>query len=367
MTQNSDQQRRADYFQRSSQLIQIDNAQLQHLFASNEAQIGWGQSQTLTIEGNKFFVKRIPMTDLEFNNMFSTKNLYDLPTYYNYGVGSAGFGIFRELVAHVKTTNWVLNGEIATFPLLYHYRVIPFSGECIEVDPEEHERYVTYWGGNEKIGQYLLDKRNANYELVLFLEYIPHVLEHWLMDHCEQIDDVLEQLRLSIHFLGKRDVIHFDANFDNILTDGERVYLTDFGLVLDREFALSDTEKAFFAAHTSYDYGLVLANLMNLLHELCQLLPESEQQQLREQFGAFDAENQFRNLIMAVVENLEEIGTDGPLHIHPTYLACLLRYRRVGLLMQKFRLDLRENNQKDTPFPHAEIQRLLVEANFWAD
>ena len=70
MTQNSDQQRRADYFQRSSQLIQIDNAQLQHLFASNEAQIGWGQSQTLTIEGNKFFVKRIPMTDLEFNNMF---------------------------------------------------------------------------------------------------------------------------------------------------------------------------------------------------------------------------------------------------------------------------------------------------------
>ena len=70
--------------------------------------------------------------------MFSTKNLYDLPTYYQYGVGSAGFGVFRELVANIKTTNWVLQGAIANFPLLYHARIIPFSGERPDVDMERH-------------------------------------------------------------------------------------------------------------------------------------------------------------------------------------------------------------------------------------
>ena len=56
------------------------------------------------------FVKRVPVTDLEYENMFSTRNLYDIPTYYNYGFGSAGFGVYRELVTHVKASNWVLAG-----------------------------------------------------------------------------------------------------------------------------------------------------------------------------------------------------------------------------------------------------------------
>lgn len=71
----------------------------------------------------KVFVKRIPLTDLGHENPFSARNLYSLPTFYNYGVGSAGFGAFRELFAHAKTTNWVLAGEIETFPLLSHYRI----------------------------------------------------------------------------------------------------------------------------------------------------------------------------------------------------------------------------------------------------
>lgn len=70
------------------------------------------------------FVKRIPLTDVEHRRWFSTRNHFRMPTFYNYGVGSAGFGAWRELVAHIKTTNWVLEGACPNFPLLLHWRLL---------------------------------------------------------------------------------------------------------------------------------------------------------------------------------------------------------------------------------------------------
>lgn len=180
MAKNPIELRRKRYFKLSSQIAQQDNAQLLSLLAGSESNSGWGRHHTLDLGPSKVFVKRVPVTDVEYENLFSTKNLYDLPTYYNYGVGSAGFGVFRELLAHIKTTNWVLEGAIAGFPLMYHYRILPFSGTRKEVDRERQEGYVEYWGSNANIGQYMLDRASANYELVLFLEHIPHVLEPWL-------------------------------------------------------------------------------------------------------------------------------------------------------------------------------------------
>lgn len=192
VTRNLDQQRMQKYCQLSSQIAQNDNAQLSSLLDNSDPLTRWGRNQTLEIEGNNVFVKRIPMTDIEQENMFSTKNLYNLPPYYNYGVGSVGSGIFRELVAHIKTTNWVLSGEIESFPLLYHYRVIPFSGERAEIDMEKHNEYVTYWGRSENIGRYMLDRaNNATMELLLFLEYIPEVLASQLLEHPGQVDQRL--------------------------------------------------------------------------------------------------------------------------------------------------------------------------------
>jgi CBS domain-containing protein len=55
----------------------------------------------------KVFVKRIPVTDLELANPYSTRNLHSLSNYYNYGLGSAGLGVYREIIANIKTTNWL--------------------------------------------------------------------------------------------------------------------------------------------------------------------------------------------------------------------------------------------------------------------
>lgn len=132
---NYQRQRRQTYFQLSTQLLQMENSQIAALFDNDKAHhAGWGRHQSIAIGNSKLFVKRVPMTEIERDNFLSTYNLYNLPAYYHYGIGSAGHGVWREVVAHLKTTNWVLSDEIESFPLLYHYRIMPWSGERMAVD-----------------------------------------------------------------------------------------------------------------------------------------------------------------------------------------------------------------------------------------
>lgn len=168
--------RKERYFKLSSAIAQLDTAQLYALLGATDAASGWASNRIIKVEQSKVFVKRIPVTDLEHANMFSTLNLYDLPLYYNYGVGSAGLGSFRELVTHIKTTNWVLAGAIDTFPLLYHYRIVPAVEKPANVDMEQHKRYVEYWNNSAAIDRYIVDRTNAKHEALLCLEYFPHTL-----------------------------------------------------------------------------------------------------------------------------------------------------------------------------------------------
>lgn len=232
---------------------------------SKESSTGWGLNHIIVLGQLKVFVKRVPVTNIEFDNQFSTTNLYELPTYCHYGFGSTGFGVFRELVTHIKTTNWVLEGAIATFPLMYHYRIIPLDGQRADVDMNRHKSYVEYWGNSANAGKYMLDRAIANHELVLFLEYIPHVLETWLLLNPNKLQQPLDDLRMTIDFLRTKGIIHFDAHFRNVLTDGDQIYLTDFGLVLDKSFALTSDEESFFKENTFYDYGEVLRNFGQLI------------------------------------------------------------------------------------------------------
>ena len=90
----------------------------------------------LDISGVSVFAKKIALTDLEMQNMYSTKNLFDLPIYYQYGVGSLGFGVWRELAAHQITTQWVLNGESPNFPLMYGFKIMPCNQPCEPINEE---------------------------------------------------------------------------------------------------------------------------------------------------------------------------------------------------------------------------------------
>ena len=246
------------YCKLSTHLAYLDNEQLHSFFVGEKNTHGWGENHIIKVGRSKVFVKRIPVTDLEYKHTFSTKNLYNVPTYYNYGIGSVGLGVFREFLMHIKTTNWVLQGVIGNFPLMYHYRILRRSGKKANLDLEWYNRYVKCWNSDENIEKYIVERANAKYEVVLFLEYIPYTFSKWLEKNVARLDPFIDEMLDTITFLRDNGVIHFDVHFDNILTDGDKLYLTDFGLVLDKHFDLDEIERAFFTKNRHYDYGELL-------------------------------------------------------------------------------------------------------------
>lgn len=354
-----------NYYQLSSQLALIDDEQLNLLLSETEETKGWGKNYTITLGRSKIFIKRIPVTALEYGHMFSTKNHYNLPTYYNYGIWSAGFGAFRELVSHIKTTNWVLSGAIENFPLMYHYRLRPFIGQRPAVNMAEHQKYVDYWNSNQNISQYNLARAKAEYEAVLFLEHLPYTLENWLFSNIDQLGTLIAEMRDTLTFLRKQGMVHFDVHIDNIIvTDGNKPYLTDFGLVLDRQFDLSEAEKDFLAQHTYYDYGEFLYSLGgHHLFDLCRSLTEPQQTELRGKYGLHEKMG-YHGIMMILLDNIEAIYADKVIPIDRYYVDTIVKYRPIIMLMHAFSTEMRGTTSKDTEFKHTELKRLLQETNF---
>ncbi|MBW4573356.1 MAG: hypothetical protein KME31_37025 [Tolypothrix carrinoi HA7290-LM1] len=369
MAKNHIELRRNKYFKLSSQIAQLDNAQLHSLFDNselNESSTGWGKNHAIALGQSKVFVKRVLVTNIEYDNLFSTRNLYDLPTYCNYGIGSfasTGFGVFRELVTHIKTTNWVLEGAIATFPLMYHYRIIPFSGQRADVDRSRLKEYVEYWGNSANAGKCVLDRAIANYELVMFIEYIPHILETWLRENPNKLQKPLDDLRTTIDFLRTKKIIHFDAHFRNVLTDGEQIYLTDFGLVLDKSFALTKDEESFFEQNIFYDYGEVLRNFGHLIRPSYVSCSENDKRRIMEKYGIKEG-LQLYEVGSILLDNIEQIHVDKDMKLDEFYVASIVKYRSIIALMQDFFADMWGNNKKYTKLPHAKLRLLLKETGF---
>jgi len=87
-----------------------------------------GATQSIRVADMTVFVKLVRLTDRELRaGPECTANLFDLPTWYQYGVGpgSTGFNAWREVAAHQIVSDWVLDGACSNFPLLYHWRVLP--------------------------------------------------------------------------------------------------------------------------------------------------------------------------------------------------------------------------------------------------
>ncbi|GAA0268587.1 hypothetical protein [Cryptosporangium japonicum] len=93
---------------------------------------------TLRVDGVRIFAKRIPLTDRERARPGDTGNLFDLPTFCQYGIGSPGFGAWRELAANRFVSAAVRAGRTSALPLLHHWRVLPgrppMTAEFADVD-----------------------------------------------------------------------------------------------------------------------------------------------------------------------------------------------------------------------------------------
>src|SRR5580693_5580459 len=160
-----------------------------------------GRSAELDIDGRRVFVKRIPLTDVETSpeNARSTANLFGLPMFYQYGVGSAGFGAWRELSAQQRASQWVLSGECPNFPLLYHWRIAPRATRPLSDELRARiQRGVDHWEGSQAVRARLEAIATAPASIVLFIEAAPANLRQWLKA-AGLMDAALEAAILGIY------------------------------------------------------------------------------------------------------------------------------------------------------------------------
>ncbi|WP_433263572.1 serine/threonine protein phosphatase [Actinosynnema sp. CS-041913] len=229
-----------------------------------------GGSAVLGVDGVAVFVKRIPLTDREHAHPHSTANLFDLPTFCQYGVVSPGFNAWRELAANLVLTDAVLAGETESFPVLHHWRILPGRAPIAD-EHADTDAVVAALNNHPAVRVRLEALAAASRSLVLFSEYVPHPLEDWLKeDPAGKAGTVERQLAEIVGFLRGRELLHMDGHFGNMRVDGGRIYLADFGLVTSPKFDLSDAEREFVRRNATHDAGYAAMRLVNwLVAEVC--------------------------------------------------------------------------------------------------
>ena len=216
------------------------------------------QMGTLLVGKTRVFFKRIPLTELETlpENVRSTRNVFSLPPSY-YRVESAGFGAWRELFCHQEATQWVLDGECSSFPLLYGWRILSRKGNFSKQEIM-HENKMD--DEIPEVYQRLLAIERAPYELVLFLESIPQTASDWLdaqlYIHPSKAIAALARLEKEVSYIltfcERKGLLHSDPHLLNILTNGSDFFLSDFGIASYTKFELSSEERHAHNSHTLY-------------------------------------------------------------------------------------------------------------------
>lgn len=334
------------YGQISTSLAALSNEKLKQILADSKPMhegIG-GKSALISIDDTPVFVKKVPLTDLEQldQNFMSTANLFNLPLSYQYGVGSAGFGAWRELATHIMTTNWVITGECANFPIMYHWRILPSHLGDININYwGDIEKYCQYWENSDVIRKRALNLNHASAHIALFLEYVPQNLYDWLSAQITKGGDsaetatvfVEEQLKATNQHMNSCGLMHFDAHFENILTDGKQLYLSDFGLALSSKFDLTTAETEFLKQHQSYDQACAAVNLLHCV--------------ITSLFGKDNWEIRLREYLAGRIGN-----------VPPAINTIINRYAPIALLMDEFFQKL-QFERKSTPYPATQIEKLL--------
>ena len=309
-----------------------------------------GTSAKLEIDGVPIFVKLIPLNELEgkLENYRSTENLFNLPHYYQYGVNSAGFSAWRELSAHAISTDWVLAGKNKNFPLMYHWRIVPNTLEKDPLDEEELKNYVKYWNDSSPIGERFRANYNAPSHIALFIEYIPETLNSWLTKQLVKGDNAIDKaiemvernLSETIAFINANGMLHFDAHFHNILTDGEHLYFSDFGLATSSQFALSKEEMQFFQNHQNFDRCYACGKLTQWI--------------ISRTFG--------KDRLDEVLQDYAKGKTPPllPKTVTPFLESIVKRYAPITLIMKNFFDDL-THKSKTTSYPAKELDKLWIE------
>ncbi|MCV7354041.1 protein kinase family protein [Mycolicibacterium fluoranthenivorans] len=152
----------------------------------------------------------------------NTSNLFGLPRSYRYGVGegSAGFNAWREVATHEMVSDWIVEDG--------------------------------HGGG-----------RSAT--AVVLRDWIDSRWDCGAMDVAVSAKGVVDQLLGVTQRMRACGLVHFDVHLDNILTTGQNLIVSDFGLAAAAHFQLDDAERRFLATHVDHDVAYCAAELANAI------------------------------------------------------------------------------------------------------
>ena len=139
--------------------------------------------------------------------------------------------------------------------------------------------------------------------------------------------------------MNSRGFMHFDVHFSNILTDGDLLYFSDFGLATSHRFELSAAEREFVSRHRAYDRCCTVTGLA------CSLIAGVR--------GSASSAKFLR-------EWIDRSAPQGAraCDLSPQAAAMLGRWAPTALLTLDFHHAL-STGSKTTPFPAAAIERSL--------
>jgi hypothetical protein len=140
------------------------------------------------------------------------------------------------------------------------------------------------------------------------------------------------ELAAGAAFMERRGLVHFDAHFRNVLTDGRLLYFSDFGLALSSRFELTARESAFLARHRGYDRAYTAAHLVR--HHLAPRLG-----------SAVDHDRLVRD--WAAGDRVQGVPAEAA--------ELLTRHARTTVLLDGFHRRLCEES-KETPYPAEQLR-----------
>ncbi|MEM7042893.1 MAG: hypothetical protein AAF543_08790 [Pseudomonadota bacterium] len=324
-------------------------------------QRGWGKSGAIKLGLFDVFAKRIPITEIELANVDSTKNHFGLPPFYSYGFGSVGFGVWREITAAKKASDWALASECSNFPLMYHYRTLRLEGDALPLDADKHARYVNFWNNDQCIGGFIEERTRATHEVVIFLEYFPKTLVYELPDKLGNLAHIVKQMSGVTDFIRSKELVHFDCHHFNVVTDDSDCYLTDFGLASCHDFELSVAEREFLERHTYYDKATFIARAASYLTERYRASPDSLRRGILDLLGTVEPESNLK-LRALLLDNLEELVASGLMHLPAEYVAEMIKYREVVRLFTDFTRSMTITNDKTARFDDERLRAAVLTA-----
>ena len=349
-SENNAAVRRQRYSIVSDVLERLSDDEVAKMVAMSEplgSGIGGVRTQ-VEIAGVPVFVKQVPLTERELAppGFRSTANLFDLPMACHYGIASPGLGAWREVAAHEMTTRLVVDGTAAAFPMLYHWRVQQASLESADFEVVMDE-VTDYWRGTPTVEDRLDAMACAAATVVLFLEHIPKTLPGWLDEQVAlggdatdaAIEMVEKGLRAGVDEMKLAGVLHFDAHLNNMLTDGSRVYFTDFGLATSPSFQLSDQEKRFIADNATHDRYHTLTRLVDWIVTALTDAPDWETRDER-------------------IQRISNGDRNELAHVSPTAASVVERHAPIAAIINDFYRRLRFDD-RHASYPTHSLQRAL--------